>query len=198
MVLRIGLVMFAICIDGLEFMIELALTALGATGGGTVAGAVAGAAACAKLGTTVAGACAAAGGAAGGVVGFFAQWVGAGEVVGFVLGYVLSVAITFSFGVALVTALVLTGNFKLFATGYVFAGKLIPILGLAPGWTAYAWHCTGGQARALSRARQAAGRLTRGFTDRPDAQERQMRTPFGRSYESIEEGSPNIKDAVRV
>jgi hypothetical protein len=135
-IVRIVLVTAAGIIDLFEIVVELAMTAIGSTGAGAVGGCAVGAYYAGQVGCTV-------GAALGGLLGFFAQTVGAGAVMGFMLGYVLTVMITFSFGAALVAALLLTGHFKWFPTMYVFGGKLLPFLGLAPGWLIYAWHCTG-------------------------------------------------------
>ncbi len=133
---------FAGAIDALEAILVMAMTALGSTAAGAVGGAAAGAAACSGLGATAANACGAVGAALGGYVGFLAQGTGAGEAIGFMLGYVMSICISLSFGVMLVTILIFMRRFKGLYTGYVFLLKLIPVIGVAPGWFVYAWKCT--------------------------------------------------------
>jgi len=136
MSIRVLLVTFAGVIDLMDMVLEWAMTAFGATVGGAAAGCAAGAAVAGKVGCTV-------GSVLGGIIGVLAQGTGSGEAIGFMLGYILDVCMTFSFGVMLVVFLVLSGNIKWGQTGLVFIGKLIPVLGLFPGWAVYAWRCTG-------------------------------------------------------
>ena len=137
------MVTFAALIDLSEIIIEFAMTALGATAGGAAGGCAVGAYYGGQVGCAV-------GAALGGFLGFLAQTTGAGEVMGFLLGYLLSVCIALSFGVMLATALFLTDNLEFFPTMYVFVGKLVPLLGLAPGWSWYAWRCTKPQRAAAT------------------------------------------------
>jgi hypothetical protein len=157
MALRIVLVTFAGIIDLFEIIIEFAMTALGSTAGGAAAGCAAGAAVAGKVGCTV-------GAALGGFLGLAAQGTGVGEVLGFLMGYILTVCITLSFGTMLITFLVLSGHGKWFPTMYVLGGKLLPFLGLAPGWLIYAWHCTG-EDKAVRRAAETnVARIKNAFT----------------------------------
>lgn len=153
---RIVIVTFAILIDGLEMAIQAAMMAIGSTALGSVAGCALGQQYAGNIGCALAG-------AAGGVIGFLAQGTGAGQAIGTMLGYIVNIGITFTFGMVLLSFLIFSGNFKFFPTMYVFGLKMLPFLGIVPGWTWYAWHCTGQNKTVLAAARQKADRIKSTF-----------------------------------
>lgn len=160
---------FAVALDALEIAVELFTTALGATTLGVAGGCALGAQYAGAVGCKV-------GGALGGIIGIFAQGTGAGEVMGALLGYVIDASITVGLGTMLVMFLVLSGRMSLknfmYTTG-VFVFKLLPIFGLAPGWTKYAWDCTGNEKEVLDAAREN-NILSADYTSTPEATRRQM------------------------
>lgn len=160
MALRILLVTFAALIDLLEFVIELALTALGSTLAGAAAGCAAGSTIAGQVGCTV-------GAFLGSALGFIAQGTGAGEAAGFILGYILDITLTFSFGMMLIVFLILSGNFKGLQTLYTLLAKLVPFLGLAPAWSVYAWRSTKKSPVTLKAARALATGLSGAKTAAP-------------------------------
>jgi len=167
---RIVILTFAIFIDGLEMAVEAAMVALGSTGGGAIAGCALGAQYAGDIGCYF-------GGLAGGALGFLAQGTGLGEVLGALMGYVIDVGITFTFGAILLMFIICARKFKFFPTMAIFGLKLLPFLGVAPGWTWYAWHSTRASKAELESARKKENVLSEQYTNSPAARVRQMREP---------------------
>lgn len=132
------LVGLAVIFDLFEILVEFATTALGVVAAGTVGGCAIGAHYAGQTGCAV-------GAAIGGFIGVLANWVGAGEVAGAIVGYVLDVGFSIAAFALLLSFLILTKRMTfsrwLFISGTLFA-KLIPIINIAPAWSACTWSCS--------------------------------------------------------
>lgn len=141
------LIIFALFIDGLQFMISLSFLALGTSWaaatpvGGGVAGAAAGAAACWSAsggiisGITEAAKCAAAGGVLGAVGSPF------GTVIGPALGVIVNFALSATLGTGLVFLLAMNGMFYPWRVFPAYLGELLPAINNLPTWTALVLMC---------------------------------------------------------
>lgn len=128
----IVLVVFAVCIDALQWIIGWAFFLLGLAGP-TIAGAAGGYYACSSTWSWV---CS----GAGGVIGFIVNLIpGVGQVggaIGEALGLAMAVVISLTLGPVLCMALWLAGRFQARYMLPAFVGEVIPFMGfLLPGWT---------------------------------------------------------------
>ncbi len=125
--------LFAICIDGFQFLISLALSVVatlpGTTGGCAVGAYFAGEVGCAVLG----------------VLGSFPVINGAlamvTEPIGMALGFAISVCISFTLGTMLILFLQLFGLLDKKAAVLTYMGEVLPGFSVLPAWTALVLRC---------------------------------------------------------
>ncbi|TSC68480.1 MAG: hypothetical protein G01um101456_635 [Parcubacteria group bacterium Gr01-1014_56] len=122
------LLLFALCIDGFQFLISLALSVValipGTTGGCAVGAYFAGEIGCAVLG----------------VLGSFPVINGVlatvTEPIGIALGFAISICISFTLGSMLVLFLQMFGMLDKKAAVLVYMGEVLPGFSMLPAWTA--------------------------------------------------------------
>jgi hypothetical protein len=132
MVKYIFFILIALLIDGLQFFLDLAFTAIGAVSG-TLGGAAAGAYVCSPAGATVQSLCA----AAGGFLGTFTNPALAAIMVPLCafLGFVIGVVISLTIGSGLIFLLAYNGMYYPKPMGIGFITEIMPGFDMLPGWT---------------------------------------------------------------
>lgn len=144
MTLLAPLLLFALVIDGLQFLVTLALAAIAIpTVAGGLTGAAAGAYMCQNLGSWVIAGCSAAGGTVLAVLGtFFDGAAVVTEPIGVAMGFAISICISFTLGTILVLFLFFTGTLNKKAAAMAYIGETLPFFSsMLPAWTTLVIRC---------------------------------------------------------
>jgi hypothetical protein len=160
MTLLAPLLLFALVIDGLQFLVSLAVAAIAIpTVAGGLTGAAAGAYVCQNFGSWVIAGCSAAGGTVLAVLGtFFDGAAVVTEPIGVAVGFAISICISFTLGTILVLLLFFTGTLNKKAAAMAYIGETLPFFGsFLPAWTTLVIRCGMSQTKKAVMGRAISG-----------------------------------------